>query len=212
MSRLISNDSPLSFHEFVMDERLPLAEIHQVILRFLRSRTDTVLFGAQAVNAYVEVTRMTQGVDVMATAGEALSAELCKHIHDQLKIAVRVRSIANGKGYRIYQLRSPSNRHLVDVRQVEKLPEFQLIDDIQVVDPVSLLALKVVSMTERPNSPKGLTDQADLMRMLITFPQYKSSDSPVLAALERISAKPIAHQAWRELVTREIQPDADDEY
>jgi hypothetical protein len=162
MSNLITNDSPLSFHEFIMDERLPLAEIHQVILRFLRMRTDTVLFGAQAVNAYVDVPRMTQDVGIMATAGEALSVELCKHLHDQLKIAVRVRSFASGKGYRIYQLRSPANRHLVDIRQVDTLPAYQLIDEIQVVEPVSLLALKIVSMTERPHSPKGLTDRRPL--------------------------------------------------
>lgn len=32
-----------------MDESLPLAEIHQVVLKFLRARIDVVLFGAQAL-------------------------------------------------------------------------------------------------------------------------------------------------------------------
>ena len=195
-----------------MDESLPLAKIHQVVLKFLRARTDVILFGAQAVNAYVGAPRMTQDVDIMAIAGKAFSEELCKHLHDELNIAVRVRGVASGKGYRIYQLRTPTNRHLVDIRQVETLPAFQLIDDIRVVEPVALLALKVISMTERPHTPKGLTDQADLMRLLITFPQYKSIDSPVIEALQRLSAKSMAYAAWSDLVSQEIQPDADDEY
>ena len=209
---LLSNDSPITFREFVMDESLPLAEIHQVVLKFLRARTDVVLFGAQAVNAYVGTPRMTQEVDIMAMGGEAFTEELRTHLHDTLKIAVRVRTVASGKGYRIYQLRSPNNRHLVDIRQVDTFPAYQLIDDIRVVDPVALLALKVISMTERPHTPKGLTDQADLMRLLIAFPQYKAIDGPVIEALQVLSAKPIAFSAWSDFVTQEIQPDAEDDY
>jgi len=50
----------LTFREFIMKEQLPLAAIQQAVLKFLRGRQDTVLFGAQAVNAYVEPARMTQ--------------------------------------------------------------------------------------------------------------------------------------------------------
>ncbi len=195
-----------------MDESLPLAEIHQVVLRFLRARTDVVLFGAQAVNAYVDAPRMTQDVDLMAIAGELFSEELCKHLHAVLNIAVRVRSVASGKGYRIYQLRTPTNRHLVDIRQVDTLPDFHLIDDIRVVEPATLLALKIISMTERPHTPKGLTDQADLMRLLIAFPKLKSKDSRVIEVLQKLSAKSIAYTAWENLLSQEIQPDAEDEY
>ena len=209
---LLSNDSPIAFREFVMDESLPLAEIHQVVLKFLRARADVVLFGAQAVNAYVGTPRMTQDVDIMAMGGEAFSEELRTHLHDELKIAVRVCTVASGKGYRIYQLRSPTNRHLVDIRQVDTLPAYQLIDNIRVVDPVTLLALKVISMTERPHTPKGLTDQADLMRLVITFPQYKTIEGPVIEALQGLSAKAIAYSAWSDFVSQEIQPDAEDEY
>lgn len=194
------------------NESLPLAEIHQVVLKFLRGRNDVILFGAQAVNAYVGTPRMTQDVDIMALGGEAFSEELRSHLHDALKIAVRVRAVASGKGYRIYQLRSPTNRHLVDIRAVDVLPAFQLIDDIRVVDPVALLALKVISMTERPHTPKGLTDQADVMRLLITFPQYKVTDSPVLEALQNLGAKSTAFTGWSEFINQEIQPDAEDDY
>ena len=171
-----------------------------------------VLLGAQAVNAYVDTPRMTQDVDVMALGGAAFSDELRLHLHVELKIAVRVRGVESGKGYRIYQLRSPTNRYLVNIRQVDSLPAYQLIDDIRVVDPVSLLALKVISMTERPHTPKGLTDQADLMRLLIAFPQYKVNDSPVLQALQSLEAKSTAYSGWSDMVNQVIEPDQEDEY
>jgi len=46
-------DGALTFREFIMREPVPLASIHDAVLEFLRGRDDAVLFGAQAVNAYV---------------------------------------------------------------------------------------------------------------------------------------------------------------
>ena len=60
-------DGSLTFREFAMREPLPLAVIHDAVLEFLRGRDDAVLFGAQAINAYVEKARMTEDVDVMST-------------------------------------------------------------------------------------------------------------------------------------------------
>ncbi len=60
-------DGPLSFQEFVMREPHPLATIHDAVLEFLRGRDDAALFGAQAVNAYVDEMRMTQDVDILST-------------------------------------------------------------------------------------------------------------------------------------------------
>ena len=54
--RIIStmlNAGTLTFEEFAMREQLPLATIHDAVLEFLRGRDDAVVFGAQAVNAYV---------------------------------------------------------------------------------------------------------------------------------------------------------------
>jgi hypothetical protein len=45
-------DGSLTFREFIMREPLPLATIHDAVLEFLRGRTDAMLFGAHAVNAY----------------------------------------------------------------------------------------------------------------------------------------------------------------
>ena len=50
-------DGALTFQEFIMREPLPLSTIHEAVLEFLRGRDDAVLFGAQAVNAYVYFTR-----------------------------------------------------------------------------------------------------------------------------------------------------------
>ncbi len=46
-------DGSLTFQEFATREPLPLATIHDAVLEFLRGRDDAVLYGAQAMNAYV---------------------------------------------------------------------------------------------------------------------------------------------------------------
>jgi hypothetical protein len=53
----------LSFQEFAVAEPLPLATIQEVVLEFLQGRDDVLVFGAQAVNAYVGEPRMTQDID-----------------------------------------------------------------------------------------------------------------------------------------------------
>src|SRR5215831_1469772 len=62
-------DGSLTFREFAMREPLPLATIHDAVLDFLRGRDDAVLYGAQAVNAYVDEPRMTQDVDIASPRG-----------------------------------------------------------------------------------------------------------------------------------------------
>ena len=50
-------DGPLTFREWATREPHPLAVIHDAVLEFLRGRKDAVLYGAQAVNAYVDRVR-----------------------------------------------------------------------------------------------------------------------------------------------------------
>src|SRR5437762_4039269 len=101
--------------EFAMREPLPLAKIQEAILEFLRHRDDAVLFGAQAVNAYVDDPRMTQDIDILSPRAAELAEELRSHLGRTFGIAVRVRVVAEGKGFRVFQLREPKNRHLADV-------------------------------------------------------------------------------------------------
>lgn len=49
-----------------MREPLPLAQIQEAVLEFLKGREDAVLFEAQAVNAYTNEPRMTQDVDLLS--------------------------------------------------------------------------------------------------------------------------------------------------
>src|SRR5262245_8998835 len=128
-------DGSLSFREFVMREPLPLATIHDAVLEYLRGRTDVVLFGAHAVNAYVEEPRMTQDVDVLSTRAAEFAEELRAELSRRFQIAVRIRTVADGLGHRLYQIRKPKNRHLVDVRGASQLPPHRIVQGVQVVDP-----------------------------------------------------------------------------
>ena len=47
------NADTVTFRELMRQEPLPLSTIQNAVLEFLRGRHDVVLFGAQAVNAYV---------------------------------------------------------------------------------------------------------------------------------------------------------------
>src|SRR5687768_15830030 len=163
-------DGPLTLREFAMREPLPLAQVHDLILNFLRNRDDAVLFGAQAVNAYVDEPRMTQDVDILSTRAKALAEELRAHLAATFKIAVRIREVAGGEGFRIYQLREPKNRHLADVRQIEAFPPTQLVAEVRVPTPEELIAQKVVSLSTRSAQPKGDTDRRDLKVLLLTYP------------------------------------------
>lgn len=142
-------DGALTFREFMMREPLPLATIHDAVLEFLRGRDDAVLYGAQAVNAYVDEPRMTQDVDLMSPRAAELAEELRKHLNQRFHIAVRVRTVREGIGYRVYQVRKPANRHLVDVRPVDVLPPTQRVKQVLVATPPELIANKVISMVGR---------------------------------------------------------------
>jgi len=102
-----------TFREFVMAEQLPLATVQEAVLEFLRGREDVVVYGAQAVNAYVDEPRMTQGIDLISTRAEELADELRAYLHDRFHIAVRIRRVASGRGLRLFQVQKDGNRHLV---------------------------------------------------------------------------------------------------
>ena len=87
-----------------MQESLPLATIQNAVLEFLRDREDAVVFGAQAVNAYVGDPRMTQDIDLLSTRAEDLAQELRDYLNKKFHVAIRVREVGEGKGYRLYQI------------------------------------------------------------------------------------------------------------
>ena len=80
-----------------MQESLPIAVIQDAVLAFLRGREDAALFGAQAVNAYVDAKRMSEDVDILSPRAKELAEELRDHLAGRFHIAVRVREIGQGR-------------------------------------------------------------------------------------------------------------------
>ena len=194
-----------------MREPLPLATIQETLLEFLRGREDVAVFGAQAVNAYVDEPRMTQDIDLLSLRARELAEELRELLSQKFHIAVRVREVGQGKGFRIYQVQKTGNRHLVDVRPVAQLPETRTIEGIKVLSPAELIASKVVSYNARRGKPKSGTDWRDLAILLLTFPELKSETSEVTEILQNSSASESVLPVWRELVAQEIKLEAKDE-
>lgn len=189
-----------------MHEPLPLATIHQAVLDFLRGRDDAVVFGAQAVNAYVGEPRMTQDIDLMSFRAVELADELREYLNKRFHIAVRIREIGEGKGYRLFQVQKTGNRHLVDLRPVHKLPTSERIGEILVMAPANLVASKVLAYHQRRGSPKSGTDWRDIAMLLLAFPELKQETGMVGECLEGMGVETAVLDVWKELVSQEIRP------
>jgi hypothetical protein len=207
------NPDILTFQEFAMHESLPLATIQQAVLEFLRNRDDVAVFGAQAVNAYVAEPRMTQDIGILSTRAYQFAEEFRHHLAQQFHIAVRVRQVVEGRGLRLFQVRKSGNRHLVDVRAIERLPNTRRIAGVLVIAPADLIASKVISFHQRRGKPKSGTDWRDLAMLLITFPELKHKHGLVAEQLQVAGAAPEVLAVWSDLVTQELQSeDEDDEF
>jgi hypothetical protein len=201
----------VTFREFIVQEPLPLATVQTAVLEFLRDRDDVVVFGAQAVNAYVDEPRMTQDIDLLAVQAEEIAHELRAYLSDRFHIAVRVREVGDGRGYRLYQVQKGGNRHLVDLRPVETLPLAQRIGQVLVMAPAELVASKVISYCQRRGKPKAGTDWRDLALLLLAFPELKDEASLVTDCLVAARAAPHIFVVWREIVATEIESETDDD-
>ena len=204
------NAAVLTFQEFVMHEPLPLATLHGAVLEFLRHRDDTVLFAAQAVNAYVPEPRMSQGVDILCLRAAEVAQELRAYLQKRFHLAIRVRDIGKGRGFRIYHVRKPKNRHLVDVRAVDALPSTLRIDRVLVMAPAALVAYKVISYHQRRGKPKAGTDWRDVAELLLKFPDLKHETAPVYDCLQAAGACEDILDVWRGIVVQEILPEDED--
>jgi hypothetical protein len=204
-------DGALSFQEFIMKEPLPLARIQEAIFEFLRGREDAVMFGAQAVNAYVRERRMTEDVDIMSTRGADLAEELREFLNKRFHIAVRTRNIRDGLGYRIYQIQKPENRHLADVRPVSEFPATKRIDGILVPTPEEVVASKVRAFVRRKGKAKAGTDWRDLVEMLLAYPELKVQEGAVSQLLVKLESDPAVLQSWKSFVEQPMSAEEDDE-
>lgn len=202
------NAEVLTFQEFVTHEPLPLSKIQGAVLEFLQGRDDAVLFGAQAVNAYVSEPRATQDVDIISNQAHELAEELRVYLSERFRIAVRVREIKD-KGLRIYQTRKEGSRHLVDVRIENTLPLTETIEGIRILKPVELIVSKIYSYESRRGKPKAGTDWRDLGVLLLRFPDLKTVDGDVAKTLADRGASEFALQFWQELVAQDFAIDDD---
>ena len=202
-------DGSLTMREFAMKEPLPLARVQDAVLTFLQDRDDAVLFGAQAVNAYVDEPCMTREVDILSTRAAALAEEVRTYLADEFHVAVRVREVVKGVGYRVFQLRKSGNRHLVDVRQVPAFPPTQTVERVRVPTVPRLIAQKVTAFARRRGKRKSGTDFRDLATLLLAFPQYKSDDGEVRRQLLEMGADAAALAAWQELVALDFTEEED---
>jgi hypothetical protein len=205
-------DAPLTFQEFKAHEDVPLATVFRAVLSLLAGRDDAVLFGAQAVNAYCEPPRMTADVDILSTDARGLAEELKRDLSDRFHLAALVREVVPGVGYRVYQVRKPKNRHLVDIRQIQVLPASTRIEGVHVAAPIEILALKVISIAARRGREKELSDRLDAIRLLRTFPDLKAEEGAVRDRLHELQAPEEALLVWHELVRQNIKPDEDEGY
>ncbi len=200
----------LTFQEFMMREAVPLAVIQNAVLEFLQGRDDAVVFGAQAVNAYVKEPRMTQDIDLLSFRAAELAEELRQHLSEKYHIAVRVRKLPKGQGYRVYQPIKSGSRHFVDLRPVEKLPPARRIAKVLVVDPAQLIALKVIAYHRRRRTPKSGTDWRDIAMLLLTFPELKQPAGTVAERLKTAGANKTIFDVWNDLVKQKIKPPEND--
>ena len=186
-------------------EKVTLAALHEAVLRHLQNRDDVVVFGAQAVNAYVEEPRMTEDVDILSLNAGQTAHELRDLLAARFQIATRVREVIDGRAFRVYQLRTPKNRHIVDVRHVDVLPPSNRIAGIQVPTPEELVAEKVVCWMARRQQPKGGTDWRDIAVLLLRYPDLKVEGGAVAVRLEAMGATPAAYAAWSQICTTPIE-------
>ena len=201
------NAGVLTFQEYAMREPLPLATIHESLLDFLSGRTDVVLFGAIAVNAYVSEPRMTQDIDLLSTDAKNLAEELVSFLNKKFHIAVRIREIGD-KNLRIYQVRKEGSRHLIDIRFVSEFPETEIVENIQVLSPLELIVSKIISFQSRYGKPKSWTDRRDLAVLLLRFPELKEK---VSENLRTKNAGESVLETWAEIASQDFRLEEADE-
>ena len=207
------NAGVLTFREFAMSEPLPLATVHEAILDFLRGRVDAVVFGATAVNAYVAESRMTQDIDVLSPRAAELAQEMRLYLSERFHIAIRIREVVKGRGYRLFQIQKSGNRDLADLQAVDTLPSSERISDVLVISPPELIARKILSYHRRKGQPKSGTDWRDLAMLLLTFPDLKATSGTVSSILDSLNASAEEKQTWVEFVNQEINlPDEESEF
>jgi hypothetical protein len=99
----------------------------------------------------------------------------------------------------------------VDLWAVEELPQTQRVRQVLVIAPVELIAHKMTTMIGRRGKPKAMTDQTDIYRLLLAFPELKKLRGPVTDCLQALGSAKDVRALWKELVAQNIEPEDDDD-
>jgi hypothetical protein len=204
----------LTAREFVMHEPVPLHRVHTAILEFCRRPdSDAIVFGAQAVNVHLppNSARMTQDVDILTAHPRKMADSLAAWLRATLFIAARVREVRPGIGYRVYQARA-DKRHLADVRLLEFEPyTVETRDGVRFVGLPILVGMKIAALGRRGATAKGLTDRADLQRLLLAHPELREGGAVALAISRACGEQaPAALEAWEAMRATPFEADDDD--
>lgn len=191
--------------ETLAREPLPLANVQNAVLEFLRGRDDAVVFGAQAVSAYVKKPREAEEIDLVSMRTAKLATELRDYLSRRFRSELRIRKMGEGHGRRVYQALKTGNRNLVYIRPVEALPLAKRIAKVLIVAPEELIARKVIAYHQWRGQPKSDNDWRDLAMLLLTFPELKREGGPVVERLQAAGANQTMLDVWQELVAHEIK-------
>lgn len=154
---------------------------------------------------------MTENVDLLSTRADALAEDLRAFVSEHFNVSIHLRRVANGRGLRLFQLRKEGNRHLVDLRVVDALPPAQRIEQVLVLDPVDLIATKILALHRRRGRPKAGTDWRDVAMLLLTFPALKQADGAVAERLKAMGVDEAVLDEWRQVAAHSIELEADED-
>ena len=171
---------------------------------------DAVLFGAQAVNAYVDEPRMTQGVDIASPRAAELAEQLRAHLNARFHVAIRVENrrrtglpLVPGPEAEEPPLggRAPGWGFAAGAANRRRIGRFA----------EELIAGKLIAYQRRQGTPKSGTDWRDLAVLLLKFPELKTKSGPVRDRLEAAGAVPTVIAGWENLVAQRIEAEEDED-
>ena len=202
-------DAPGSAWEILRESPPYSAALHFAAVRALRERTDAAPFGTHAVNAYIPEVRATPDVVVLATRPMEVAAAIAAAVRKRCGVMLSITEGRNG-----LVLNRPDRtrgRRIAAVRPVDRLPPVRRIERVLVVAPAELIAGKLAVAAARPGRPRSYTDRRDIYALLLTFPELKTENGEVRDRLIADGASDDVLAAWSDWVTREIEPDGEDD-
>lgn len=144
---------------------LLLENVQKFLLNYIFGRKDIVLFGAHAVNVYVDTEdiRYTSDIDLLSVEPKELASEIAEAIKEKFNIKVK---IVNERFF--YSIWDKTNkRKLADITFTSELPAFIKVNGIQVLTLQQLIEKKKAAIAcPSRKTNKRFQDQADLYLLL----------------------------------------------